>query len=222
MQNPDKKRIALIHATKVSMDPIQSAFAELWPEVEAVNLLDDSLSVDRAANPDKSPALDKRIADLAEYADNLGSSAILYACSAFGSAIEAVANTLEIPVLKPNEAMFEAALNLGNRSAMLYTFEPAREGMESEFYDEAKLNRPNAEITSVFVPEAMDRLRAGDAETHNKLVAEKASELQGFDSIILAHFSTARAAAAVHRKTTIPVLSSPKAAVLKLRSLLNQ
>ena len=42
-------RITLIHATALSMAPTAGAFAELWPEAERANLLDDSLSTDLAA-----------------------------------------------------------------------------------------------------------------------------------------------------------------------------
>ena len=41
-------RIALIHALKHSLVPIEDAFAELWPEATRMNLLDDSLSADLA------------------------------------------------------------------------------------------------------------------------------------------------------------------------------
>ena len=37
-------RITLIHALRPSIDPIQEAFARLWPEAELRNVLDDSLS----------------------------------------------------------------------------------------------------------------------------------------------------------------------------------
>ena len=41
-------RIVLLHATPVAMAPIHTAFSEIWPEAELVNLLDDGLSIDRA------------------------------------------------------------------------------------------------------------------------------------------------------------------------------
>ena len=41
-------RIALIHALKHSIAPIETAFAALWPEARLANLLDDSLSADLA------------------------------------------------------------------------------------------------------------------------------------------------------------------------------
>src|SRR5689334_19257164 len=48
MPNPPSIRIALIHATPLAVDPIDAAFDAQWPDAERVNLLDDSLSVDRA------------------------------------------------------------------------------------------------------------------------------------------------------------------------------
>ena len=43
-------RIVLIHAVAVAVDPVAAAFADGWPEAELVNLLEDSLSRDRAAD----------------------------------------------------------------------------------------------------------------------------------------------------------------------------
>ena len=41
-------RIALIHALKHSIVPIEASFARLWPDATLMNLLDDSLSADLA------------------------------------------------------------------------------------------------------------------------------------------------------------------------------
>jgi len=217
---PERHRIALIHATPIAIEPIRDAMAAGWPEAESVNILEDSLAVDRARTDALDQTMTDRIVALAGYAESIGSDAILFTCSSFSSAIERAASLARIPVLKPNEAMFEAAIGSGGRTAMLYTFPPSREGMEQEFREEAERLNPAASISSFLVPGAIEAMRAGDAATHNRLVAEAAARLEGFDAIALAHFSTSRARSAVEAVTGIPVLTSPDSAIAKLRRLL--
>lgn len=213
-------RITLIHATPIAMEPIHAAFAALWPQAEAVDVLEAGLAIDRAKTPELSEDLSERVVDLARYAVRMKSAGVLFTCSAFGAAIERAAALLDIPVLKPNAAMFEAALQGGHRIAMLYTFPPSKDGMEAEFHEAAHERGSDATLHSVFVPGAIEAIRAGDAATHNRLIAEAAGKLHGFDAIILAHFSMARALEAVTAATHIPVWTSPEAAVRKLKRLL--
>ena len=215
-----KTRITLIHATPIAIDPIRDVMARSWPEADVVNILEDSLSPDLDAAAGLTHQLTDRIGALVSYAEGIGSNGILFTCSAFGAAIEKAANVAKIPVLKPNEAMFEAAIRQGRNTAMLYTFPPSRAGMEQEFAEEAERVDPAAKLTSFLVEGAIEAIRRGDAETHNRLVAEKAASIGEFDSIVLAHFSTSRAQGAVRVATPIPVLTSPDAAVAKLRGLL--
>ncbi|MEZ5845077.1 MAG: hypothetical protein R3D27_15270 [Hyphomicrobiaceae bacterium] len=100
-------RIALVHAVTVAIEPVRRAFAERWPDAGLINLLDDSLSPDRARDGDLTPAMSARIGALGDYAQSIGVAGILYTCSAFGPAIDAVAARYPLPVLKPNEAMFD-------------------------------------------------------------------------------------------------------------------
>ena len=65
-------RIALIHATVVSMDPTEAAFSDLWPEAETFHLLDSSLSTDRAKAGELTDDLSQRIIGMAEYAAERG------------------------------------------------------------------------------------------------------------------------------------------------------
>jgi hypothetical protein len=66
----------------------------------------------------------------------------------------------------------------------------------------------------------MRALQAGDAATHNVLMAEAATRLDGADAILLAQFSTSVAAAAVSARVGSPVLTSPGSAVARMRRLL--
>ena len=213
-------RLALIHATPVAIDPIGQAFERAWPEAETINILDDSLSRDRARSDTLTPELSVRIMDLAVYAKRSGADAILFTCSAFGAAIEAVQQDFDIPVLKPNEAMFEAALAEGRRSVLIATFGPSIAGMEAEFRADAAARGSDAEITSVLVEAGMAALREGDVARHNALVSEAAQSVANADVIMLAQFSTARAAQEARQRSTIPVLTSPYAAVSKLKLIL--
>jgi Asp/Glu/hydantoin racemase len=215
-----KTRIALIHAVTVAIEPVQEAFLALWPEAECGNILDDTLSLDRERDGVLTAAMTERIRALAEYAAATGAAGILFTCSAFGEAIEAVAARAPIPVLKPNEAMFEAALAAGQRIGMLATFAPSVQSMEQEFRAMAEAHHSPATIETYCVPGAMAALKAGDAATHNGLLARSAGRFGGYDAVLLAHFSTARAAPAVSAVLDRPVLTSPGSAVAKLRSII--
>jgi len=213
-------RIALIHAVTVAVAPVEAAFRELWPEAECGNILDDSLSLDRERDGELTTAMTGRIMALAEYGRSTGAAGILFTCSAFGEAIEAAAARTPIPVLKPNEAMFETALLAGQRIGMLATFAPSVEAMEHEFRQMAAARRLPATITTYCVPGAMAALKGGDAATHNRLVAEAALRFGDCDAVLLAHFSTSRAAPAASAALGRPVLTSPGSAVAKLKSVL--
>ena len=215
-----KTRIALIHAVTVAIEPVQEAFLALWPEAECGNILDDTLSLDRERDGVLTAAMTQRILALAEYAAATGAAGILFTCSAFGEAIEAAAARTRIPVLKPNEAMFEAALAAGRHIGMLATFAPSVASMEQEFRAMAETHRSPATIETYCVPGAMAALKAGDAATHNGLLAQAAPQFGECDAVLLAHFSTARAAPAVSAALDRPVLTSPGSAVAKLRSII--
>jgi hypothetical protein len=64
----------------------------------------------------------------------------------------------------------------------------------------------------------MDALKGGDGAAHDRMLAEAAPRLARCDAVLLAHFSTARAEAAVRAALSCPVLTAPGAAVEALRA----
>lgn len=213
-------RIALIHALRNSVAPAGEAFARLWPQARIANLLDDSLSADLAAEGRLTAAMERRFLTLARYAVACGADGILFTCSAFGPCIEACATALQpLPVLKPNEAMIEAAVEQagpGGRIGLLATFGPTLDSMPPEFAAVA----PGAVVVPALAAGALARLDAGDGDGHDRAAAEAAAALRDCDVIALAQFSLARAAPAVAAATGRAVLTTPDSAVRKLRRLL--
>lgn len=213
-------RIALIHALAHSVAPINDAFARDWPRALRTNLLDDSLSADLARDGrGLDAAMHERFQRLAQYAVDTGAEGILFTCSAFGSCIEAVARRhAALPVLKPNEAMVEEAVQAlreagpGARLGLIATFAPTLASMPPEFPSGIALVPSLAEG-------ALEALNAGDGERHDALIARQAEALraQGCSHIALAQFSMARARAACERASGLPVLTTVDSAVRALR-----
>ena len=215
-------RIALIHALKHSIVPIEDAFARLWPSARLANLLDDSLSADLARDGALTPAMTERFLTLARYAKSSGADGILFTCSAFGPCIEACARELApMPVLKPNEAMIEDALvRVGpkGRVGLLATFAPTLDSMPPEFAAAA----PGITLVPKLAEGAMAALDRGDTATHDRAAVDAALALRDCDAIALGQFSLARAAHAIGTATGRPVLTTPDSAVNKLKCLLGE
>jgi aspartate/glutamate racemase len=210
-------RIALIHAVRLAVQPVEDAFGRHWPDAERFNVLDDALSVDRDRAGALTAELSARISALANYAISAGASGILYTCSAFGDAIEAVKQRVRMPVLKPNEAMFAEAIARGPRLGLLATFPASVSSMARELEALA----PRVELETACVPQALTALQAGDGAQHDALLAAVAPKLGHCDALMLAQFSTARARDAVARVVKCPVLTSPDSAVLAMRKALS-
>ena len=207
-------RIALVHALKHSIVPIEAAFAKLWPDASLMNLLDDSLSADVARDGRITDAMTERFLRLGRYAAGAGADAILFTCSAFGSCIEAVAREqAPMPVLKPNEAMIEQAVGKGRKIGLLSTFAPTLVSMPPEFPG-------SVEIVPKLAVGALAALDRGDRAEHDRLVAEASKDLRDCDLIALAQYSMAPAASLVAQTSGRPVVTTPDSAVLKLKQAL--
>lgn len=218
-------RIALIHALEESVMPIRAAFADVWPESAAFDLLETSLAPDRALAGRCDENMVERFRALSRYAagtHGVGgpTAAILFTCSAFGPAIDAVKADLPMPVLKPNEAAFEEALAFGNRIGLCVTFEPSLGSLQAELRDMASAAGRSIEIEPVLAHGALQALKSGDGDEHDRLVRRACATLADVDVIVLGQFSLARAAASLRTVSGIPILTTPHSAVRALKARL--
>lgn len=221
----EPKRIALIHALAESRQPTHDAFAEIWPEAFIFDLLDTSLSEDRVHAGRLTEAIQARFCDLSRYAlssEGKGgkTAGILFTCSAFGPAIEAVKNLTSIPVLSPNEAAFEAALNCGTNLGLVVSFGPSKASLENELLEMARKRNRQIRVTALLAEGALRALKAGEPGRHDAIVAKTVGMLGDVDAVILGQFSLARARMLIVQHCHIPVITTPESAVLELKSRL--
>ena len=218
---PITPKIFLIHATPLSIAPINDSFRRLWPQANLANLLDDSLSADLQLAGKIDQKMTDRFVALGRYAHQAGADAILFTCSAFGTAIDACKDALPIPVLRPNEAMVEEALARSSRFVLMATFKPAIASISREIQTRATELGRSVSIDPVFVEHAFKAAQDGDIATHDRLIAESSPCTGDAEVICFAQFSMSSAAEACARRSGKRVLTTPDSAVRCLRQRLD-
>lgn len=215
-------RIALIHALEESVLPARRAFARHWPQARCFDLLDTSLAIDLAFAGRLDDAIVERFRTLGAYAaGTVGrggrAAGILFTCSAFGPAIDAVKRQLSIPVLRPNEAAFAEALDRGRRIGLVASFGPSIPALTAELKQMAGQRERSVTVVPEIADGALAALKGGDGAGHDRIVADAVRRLPSVDVVILGQFSLARARADAEAVTDAPVVTTPDSAVAALR-----
>lgn len=221
-----ESRISLIHATPLAMQPVAEAFKRLWPQARCRNLLDDSLTGDLQEAGGLTPGLIQRMVGLVDYVHAHGAQGVLFTCSAFGPAIDAAKRAHAIPVLKPNEAMYDEALALCKamgglrRIGLITTFAPASVSMAHELQEAIAAWHLPVSVESRCADGALEHLNAGDVARHDHLVIDAAQKMPACDVYLLGQFSMAGVQDALADVLQKPVLTSPSSAVAALKTAL--
>lgn len=213
-------RIYLVHAADVSIPPVVASFRANWPEAKVINLLEDALMTDLADDGKLTDAMVERFLHIGHYCVKASADAILFCCSAFGPAIEEVRRQVSIPVLKPNEAMYEQLVAKSGTVSLLATFQPSIPSMLKEIASHAKEKGTQVNVEPHLVDGALQALLDLRPDEHNRLIAEAAAKQEACDIIALAQFSMAPAKVLAATRTAKPILTTPDSAVAKLKVLL--
>jgi Asp/Glu/hydantoin racemase len=211
--------IFLFSVHKDAMDAAVRAFAADWPEARVSNLLDDSLFAWVRETGGVVPEMYDVFRGLTHHMARRGADGILFTCSAFRQVIDACIDEFELPILKPNDAMIEKALEAGRRIAVMATVGPTIPSISVEIEDMAAARGRSVELVPFVVDRAFDALASGDAATHDRLVAERARDITNCDAIVLAQFTLSRAVPAVQAVNKTPIYNSPGAAVARMREM---
>ncbi len=217
-----RKTLALIHTSATLVPVFQQLCKAQLPNVDTFNIVDDSLVRAIGAKGALTADIARRVEAYITSAEAGGADYILVTCSSIGPAVEASAPFCAVPVLRVDQPMADAAVAAGRRIGVIATLPTTLNPTSDLVRRRAIVAGKTIELTARLVTGAFEALMAGDAATHDTLVATALRELSGeVDVILLAQASMARVVDTLPQADRrVPIFASPPTAVAHLATLL--
>lgn len=214
-------KLAIIHTTPATIEPLKALAAELLPGYEIVNFVDDSILPQLAQNGGDVSAVEGRVLQYARFAEEVGADGILEACSSVGEVVEKARPLLSIPIIRIDEAMAEAAVARGERIGVAATLATTLRPTLALLQQKAAAAGKAVEFESILVSEAYQKLMKGDKTGHDQTLAEALTALADkVDVVVLAQASMARVVATLPEEIRDKFLSSPRLGMERMRRIL--
>jgi Asp/Glu/hydantoin racemase len=216
------KKIGLIHTSATLVPMFQQLCQAKLPGIATFNIVDDSLIKDVIGAGKLTPHIARRVAGHVAAAEEAGADLILVTCSSIGRAVESAASFSEVPVIRVDEPMADAAVARGKRVGVVATLSTTLEPTADLIRRRAAAAGKVVEVTAVLCEGAFEALMSGNTAKHDESVRAALEELGGkVDVIVLAQASMARVADAIPAESRrVPILASPPLAVDHLASLI--
>jgi Asp/Glu/hydantoin racemase len=217
------KKIGLIHTSATLVPMFQQLCQAKLPGVATFNIVDDSLIKDVIAAGKLTPHVARRVAGHVAAAGEAGAELILVTCSSIGRAVEASAPFSDVPVLRVDQPMADAAVAAGGRIGVVATLSTTMEPTADLIRRRAVSAGKAVEVTARLCEGAFEALMSGNTAKHDESVRAALDDLSGkVDVIVLAQASMARVADAIPPESRrVPILASPPLAIDHLASLLS-
>ena len=200
-------KIAVMNATKVSIDPVDQA-ARQYPNLEVFHFLDEGMSwLGKQEGRISDRNLD-RMVRLIHSAEELGIDGILLSCTIFSPFIDELKQCTDLPLIAADIGVFEKASKNYHKVGAVVSFEPTLKSVEWVVKRCKRLIRPDFDVEIGYAKGALEAAACGKEEEHNRIVYETAQKLKDKEAIILTQMSQIRALS-LFENYSIPVLTSP-------------
>jgi Asp/Glu/hydantoin racemase len=215
------KKVYIIQTSLVSQVELNALFAEIVPEAQVFNIVDDSLLHDLSKIGGIDDKIVARMCAYIQAAAANGADLIFNQCSSVGEAADIAAKMINVPVLKVDAAMAEKAVELGTKIAVATTARSTMGPTGRLIRSKAAAVGKNVEVCEYLVDGALEILmKEKNREKHNALVMEavKRAETQ-CDVIVFAQGSMTVLLPEL-KDIKKPVLTSPRLGVERARKIL--
>ena len=215
------KRVACIHTVYSVIEDFTSQLrAKLPPDTKIHTLYDDFLATDPADTGKFSAVNHERLRLDLRACALTGADVIVVSCSTLSPSVRLLRGEVNVPVVAIDDAMVREAVQKGRRIGLLATANSTVKPSESAIYAAAEAAGKQIDLQVLCNEDAIRALKAGDRQTHDRLVLELAEALGACDVIVLAQASMAHMEQAVQQKTGVFTLTSPARCIEQVRELL--
>lgn len=214
-----KKRVGVVHTFLYSVEDLKALFRKYLPDVEMINIIDDSLLEEALANKGITPGIINRMCGYYSNLQDLGCVCCLNQCSSVGEAADVAQNLIRIPILKIDAPMAQKAVELGSRIAVIATAISTVEPSSRLVERMASRAGKEVSVTRCYVEGAYDcLLKTGDRQKHNDLVTAKVREAAKDNDVIVMAQGSMYQLVSLLSDVQIPVLTSLESGVAQLRA----
>lgn len=216
-----KTRVGVVHTFLYSVEDLKTMFRKYLPDVEMINIIDDSLLEEALANQGVTPAVINRMCDYYTNLAELGCKCILNQCSSVGEVADIAQKLIDVPVVKIDGPMAQRAAELGARVAVIATAISTVEPSSRLVEHYARLAGKTVQVDRCYVDGAYAcLLKTGDKQKHNDMVCEKVREAaRDHDVIVLAQGSMYHLLPLLS-DVSVPVLTSLETGVEQIRGVI--
>ena len=216
------RTVVFVHTVNGLVELFSGLCAEIVPEASVCHIADETLIQAVLAAGGLTPYVYRRICEHAHAAEHFGANVVQVTCSSVSPCVDVARHVVAIPVLKVDEPMVESAVSGYDRIGVIATAPTTLEPTTDLIREKASRVGRAVEVESVLCEGAYGAIRAGDSDRHDEIVRRHMRDLmQRTDVLLLAQASMARVADTLPEgERTIPILTSPRPAVLRLAGVI--
>lgn len=215
------KRVACIHTVYSVIASFTDQLRQgLGEDVKIHTLYDDFLATDPADTGRFSVINHNRLRLDMQAQALTGADIIVVSCSTLSPSVRLLRPEFNVPVVAIDDAMVREAVEKGSRIGLLATANSTVKPSHSALLAAAKAAGKDVDVQIICDEDAIRALKAGDKQTHDRMVLELAERFTDRDVIVLAQASMAHMEQAVQARTGILTLSSPARCIAEIKGIL--
>lgn len=216
-----KKKIVLLHTSMVSFVTFNALFNEIIPDAEISNIVDEDLLATLNKNRGMTESIIQRICSYVLFAEANGADLIFSQCSSTRDAIECARKMVKIPIVMVDDGMAEKAVSLGSRIGVVATAAATLKPTGKALNEAAAKERKDISVQNYLADGALDILmKEKNREKHDKLVLDLIHEAERVNDVVVMAQGSMVTLLPYLNSTQVPVLSSPRLGVDKVKSIL--